>query len=475
MTPKCNFANCSCSIIRMTDMVQERPYVSCVFNEHLHSVCSNCFRQLVEVTPPCVRCKKVYYCGETCQKKDWNLHSIECKFLSSVRIPPSPIVRLIAQLLIKRKREGHSRSKAYNGRTFDDLMDHNDDIKNNTIWMEDFAERYYELSRYVSRKYMISREETLSYYGKLKINLFNIEGSNSASVGNGLYIGISVHDHSCKPDLFQYFSGSTLILRSKSDNLTYNDKLLIPYVSTLLTTPERRTILHFNYFFECKCPRCEDKEEDGIARSISCSSCPDGICLVNDDSLVLQCRECRAVSNISPDEAHALNRMLTVHEGFKSDHMTNIDSMFLTTLFEEMSKKLSRKNTQLAHLAYRLSLLHTTTGDAVSAAKYASICEEALISKIPLGHDNLTSILKVLTQASALEDPRSANTKRLCEKLRQSVLASNGPEEMVTASGDIEAINAYNILSQLEDIVSLQTMNIGRILIRSLTRTRRYM
>ena len=88
---------------------------------------------------------------------------------------------------------------------------------------------------------------------QVKILKGNIQRSSSS---------LSVHDHSCIPDANVIFSGSKAILRAPQhiSGLKYSPSLLIRYVPLMQTTPERRKQLKEQYYFECTCDLCKDKD-----------------------------------------------------------------------------------------------------------------------------------------------------------------------------------------------------------------------
>ncbi|VDM74365.1 unnamed protein product [Strongylus vulgaris] len=55
---------------------------------------------------------------------------------------------------------------------------------------------------------------SLSNILQLVTNAFAITDDTFKTLGTGLYIGISAQDHSCTPDVFVYFEGSTAVMRS---------------------------------------------------------------------------------------------------------------------------------------------------------------------------------------------------------------------------------------------------------------------
>ncbi|KAJ7485196.1 hypothetical protein B0H11DRAFT_2018436 [Mycena galericulata] len=64
--------------------VPPKAYVPLTRTQIVNLVCSNCFTKSANRLRKCGKCKRVEYCGETCQKKDWKIHKELCKQFSKV-------------------------------------------------------------------------------------------------------------------------------------------------------------------------------------------------------------------------------------------------------------------------------------------------------------------------------------------------------------------------------------------------------
>lgn len=49
------------------------------------------------------------------------------------------------------------------------------------------------------------------------VNAFNILDQEMNSIGTGIYLGVSITDHSCKPNAVATFDGTTLFIRTIED------------------------------------------------------------------------------------------------------------------------------------------------------------------------------------------------------------------------------------------------------------------
>lgn len=111
------------------------------------------------------------------------------------------------------------------------------------------------------------------------MNAFNILDQEMNSIATGIYLGVSITDHSCKPNAVATFQGTTLFIRTIEDLASTNDwskvfyilptslvapvqfeihfsQIFISYVDLMDPTEIRRQELKKNYYFVCKCERC---------------------------------------------------------------------------------------------------------------------------------------------------------------------------------------------------------------------------
>lgn len=65
------------------------------------------------------------------------------------------------------------------------------------------------------------------------VNAFNILDQEMNSIATGIYLGVSVTDHSCKPNAVATFDGTTLFIRTIEDlpsvdwsKVSFDNKLL---------------------------------------------------------------------------------------------------------------------------------------------------------------------------------------------------------------------------------------------------------
>lgn len=94
-----------------TQILDELPVAYVVSNKQREVKCSYClgppsfsnaceYQSIQPVLHKCSKCKFVYYCGVTCQKKDWPIHKQECKNVLKVRPKRPPDICLLASRLL---------------------------------------------------------------------------------------------------------------------------------------------------------------------------------------------------------------------------------------------------------------------------------------------------------------------------------------------------------------------------------------
>lgn len=105
------------------------------------------------------------------------------------------------------------------------------------------------------------------------VNAFNVLDQDMNSIGTGIYLGVSVTDHCCRPNAVATFEGTTISIRMieeipaldwskvKHTIITKRCSILsfqifISYVDLVNTPESRQNDLQQNYFFLCECIKC---------------------------------------------------------------------------------------------------------------------------------------------------------------------------------------------------------------------------
>uniref|UniRef100_A0A915A688 MYND-type domain-containing protein n=1 Tax=Parascaris univalens TaxID=6257 RepID=A0A915A688_PARUN len=62
-------------------LLVERPMCWTVAPKYLPNYCSYCLEpDRTTKLEKCAACKSIFYCSRSCQKADWPMHKVECKF-----------------------------------------------------------------------------------------------------------------------------------------------------------------------------------------------------------------------------------------------------------------------------------------------------------------------------------------------------------------------------------------------------------
>lgn len=268
-------------------LVLSSPLFSHVINAPVsHLVCDHCLARpsLMDDDPNsssarldrCSGCRVVHYCTKPCQRQAWRKHKHECKYLKNVapRVPPS-IVRLLERTVkqIHEKPDYHELLPDKRKRRFSDLMSHKDEIVGDREKMEAFHSFTEVLYSCVGRE-LYTTQELLEVYCRILINSVEITDDFGNSVGTGVYLALSAVDHSCKPNVSVTFHGNTARLRAIEnikEPLLQNIRL--NYLTQIVPRDERRRRLKQQYYFDCNCDLCLDKDADNVIESFVCPKC----------------------------------------------------------------------------------------------------------------------------------------------------------------------------------------------------------
>uniref|UniRef100_A0A1I7XK68 MYND-type domain-containing protein n=1 Tax=Heterorhabditis bacteriophora TaxID=37862 RepID=A0A1I7XK68_HETBA len=299
----------------MVTVAEECPFAAVVDDGLLSSICSYCFSWSLEMDQPlkrCIKCKVMHYCGAECQKNDLLDHKNECTRLAAtgcMSVPPRP-VRLISRMIIKLARESSlsEKSRAFNGRTVGDMIDNSQFIEKDPDQIAIIENISKAISLFLEKELIPQPAALISIYGMYITNSFAIYDRNHLrKIGAGLYVGLSIHEHSCTPDAYIVYDGRKALMRTANVDVTYNTELTVSYIHMMQTTPKRRQQLKKQYYFDCMCNGCCNRGRDMLARSVRSTCCTDGICMFDPSDTELICNKCGGKSKMSVEKAVALN------------------------------------------------------------------------------------------------------------------------------------------------------------------------
>ncbi|KAI1285485.1 Histone-lysine N-methyltransferase ASHR1 [Halotydeus destructor] len=250
------------------------PFVAVVSDTEKKKRCDACFQRISKPNK-CPNCRQMYYCSSQCRRKDWKKgHWDICRVLSqrfdggSKRIKLWPeSLRLLLQYTMKcvhRNNEALKQNfELYDGRKrkLTDLMDHLEHFDSNALIGKN-AQLYQMIQALNSAKFEITHAQLLKFFGQLSVNSFGIKNeTDDILIGIGLYVEISIFDHSCQPNAAIVFTGKTLTLRALTDIDTAREEITVSYVPLTYDCETRQTFLRQNYFFTCTCPLCNEPED----------------------------------------------------------------------------------------------------------------------------------------------------------------------------------------------------------------------
>ncbi|RWS13533.1 histone-lysine N-methyltransferase SMYD3-like protein, partial [Dinothrombium tinctorium] len=193
-------------------------------------------------------------------RKGERLHSYECPVM--VERPLRTLSRLIARVIQRQEEDAYVYDQvgAYK-RTWNDLMDHFDDIIRDTEAMFAFDHIYKELEIILKRDLDIA--EIIKIYGKVLVNSFAVQNDLLQPIGRAIYLGASIFDHSCIPQAAFTFIGTTIYVKAITDiNTTDVREIRISYINEMETTKDRVLNLQANYYFKCDCKRCNEQDDE---------------------------------------------------------------------------------------------------------------------------------------------------------------------------------------------------------------------
>ncbi|KAI8125316.1 hypothetical protein FF38_09224 [Lucilia cuprina] len=281
------------TIKRGDRILTEKPFAFVLKSKYRKERCDNCLSSTKVMK--CSNCHYVYYCNRACQMEAWPLHKIECPFLK--RIYPRTVpdaARMLCKLIIKLNNGGDLEKGYYTEtcfRKFRDLMSHYQEIKNDPKRMEHLESLYAILCEMMQDSVIVPNQmELLTIYGRLVTNGFNILDAEMNSIATAIFLGVSVTDHSCKPNAVATFEGTTLHIHATEEMECLDwSKIFISYIDLLNTPEHRRRDLKDNYYFLCICSKCINDQE---AVEMESACCINKKCNAALDINLNNCTEC---------------------------------------------------------------------------------------------------------------------------------------------------------------------------------------
>uniref|UniRef100_A0A914XF78 MYND-type domain-containing protein n=1 Tax=Plectus sambesii TaxID=2011161 RepID=A0A914XF78_9BILA len=364
-------------------LLEEWPYAYIVYEEQAASYCHYCLKSKCvdqEKLLQCSQCRFAHYCDSTCQTSAQKDHKEECKCLEQCDgYVPSRKARLIARIIFKRNEKWEPNlnlPKDLQQRRFKDLMNHEQDIIKDRRRFDQYRHICDELKGYFGAEYKVSNGIILDVFGKVTINSFVIFSRN-VPVGLGLYVGASILDHSCDPDVFANFNGPRIVVRPLKPGLGQKSlkDLQISYFGTFVPTRERRSLSSFRFYFDCDCSLCKDKLRDLEMFSVKCQQCS-GIAFFDESNVAnfsATCQSCGSANDVTR-AMELMEKLKVALDLFDSnpvaDHNTrNAKAMLLD---RQASALLSDMNVYSCILSTKLQQIYSNSQMSAEALKHCS-------------------------------------------------------------------------------------------------------
>ena len=323
-----------------------KPFIYFVEPNFRKVVCDWCLKMCENegILKTCTKCKWVYYCDQTCQKEAWNSHhKSECKYLQKQNMPhvvkelfdgnlqgTQGFYLVLLKIILKLKNNGKEEFfQLPNGkkRYFADLMSNADVLRKereNTEWFKFCQRTFVKFKIWVKAGGAVpSFTEFFDIIGKWQtnasslgsmyyLNYIHING-RPIHIAGGLYLGYSSLDHSCAPNAMWFNVGKEMVVRTVEDVEDLSE-IRIEYIEGHKRSHERKLSLRENYFFDCKCVKCEDPNSDAKFSALKCKACPGW---VNDSTMI--CSSCFQKLKLGDEE-------LSIIEKYKNGTLPKWDS-----------------------------------------------------------------------------------------------------------------------------------------------------
>ena len=231
------------------------PYVH-ICSSSASTYCSQCLN-LSNDLKRCSKCHLISYCSISCQRKDWIYHKYECEHLNQI-VDEYDLIRLFLRLIIRYKND-HGIEIYHTKRCLNDLETHENEIRHDRKRYQTFQFVYQYL---ISWNLFEQIDEThiFELFCRLIINTLTIHDViNLKIIGYGLYLDATIYNHSCRPTCHTVFNGIYLSIRVICEEET--NERTINYIDLLESYENRQKYLRENYYFNCQCCRCLNKNE----------------------------------------------------------------------------------------------------------------------------------------------------------------------------------------------------------------------
>uniref|UniRef100_A0A0N5BUE8 MYND-type domain-containing protein n=1 Tax=Strongyloides papillosus TaxID=174720 RepID=A0A0N5BUE8_STREA len=281
----------------------DSPFAYLVINKEVNRYCSYCLQPPIygKKLMRCGACEFACYCNKECQKLAWKTHRGECRRLKAVfpNLPLTEVLflsRIIDKVLFIERHGDHFGWERH--RKFSDLMAHKEDIINDEPKMEHFKKLLKKMDTY-RKEEMISEEKFFDIFCRATINSHSVHTNAGTEIGIALDLGVSIYDHSCRPNCSLVFEGFKVCLRPLTQSANPYDRncAYISYVDVGRSRYRRQIELKKKWYFDCRCERCIDPNDD-ILTSLKCRNkeCDEPIVTHELDKVRdIECPKCKTI------------------------------------------------------------------------------------------------------------------------------------------------------------------------------------
>ncbi|KIK95837.1 hypothetical protein PAXRUDRAFT_826610 [Paxillus rubicundulus Ve08.2h10] len=298
-----------------TVILSVEPHSFALSNQHLDSHCSSCAK--ATSTSPLMRCSgcaTVWYCNNSCQKTDWNLHKRECSALqtwakaapSDALAVPSDAVRCLGRILRQIKSKGLDSDWS---KEIQAMQSHRVSLQQPAS-----VEAHTHLAHSVVRYLGLEAPSELAEFGvrsagdlvdlisRFSTNTFALTVPSLTPIGVSVSPLVALINHSCLPNAVVLFPRSgkynakepimnVVALRE----IAAEEEVLTAYIDTTLPKSQRQKVLEETYYFTCQCLLC--KRDSTIIDPREALWCPrrcGGMCpLPNEENPLSRCTNCK--------------------------------------------------------------------------------------------------------------------------------------------------------------------------------------
>lgn len=236
--------------------------------------CNTFISYSVDTLKKCADCRLPQYCNKKCQRLDWkNGHRYECEYFTKIAPTNNEIkslrecesIRLALRVYLLSANEPQKTDKpckAFNGENMnlDRLVSHEYEIAKkhaNNKTIKFMLEGLELIHFFFPHLKPINRNKFFTIFCKTLINAIGI-GWQDKLFGRGLYMACARFNHDCRPNCVYVFKGLKIEIRCTREFDDNQEDPSISYIPILAPTELRRNKLLNQYYFHCKCTRCEN-------------------------------------------------------------------------------------------------------------------------------------------------------------------------------------------------------------------------